>query len=101
MARTITIPENLRTKEFVQAFQDYLEHRKEGWPKEKWTMVAAQRKLSTLSKLGHEEALRWMNFTLDEGLKNIQEPFVRGFGKEGADDALSRGYRNAKKELGL
>lgn len=74
----VPIPEPLRSEAFTAAFREWIEHRKAGWPRDRWTAIAASRKLTELARLGPAEALRWVQFALDEGLKNIQPPFTRG-----------------------
>lgn len=72
----VPIPPALDTPEFRALFGEWLRHRRARAPKDPWTAIAAERKLAHLAKLGLAEATRWVNFALDEGLKNIREPYA-------------------------
>lgn len=80
------IPATLDSPRFRAAYLEFCQHRRDAFPRENWTLIAARRKLAQLERLGHEEALRWVEFALDEGLKNIQQPFSRGVGRDSREE---------------
>jgi len=76
----IPLPAALDDPAVRSEFLAFCGHRAQGWPRERWTVLAARRKLAQLATLGKAEALRWLKFTNDNGLKNIQEPFQQRTG---------------------
>ena len=90
----------LNDPEVRSEYLAFCQHRAQGWPRERWTVIAASRKLAQLAKLGKGEALRWLKFTNDNGLKNIQAPFQRGIGN-GEGVVPTRAIRDELREAGL
>jgi len=101
----VVLPGCLLDPNFQAHYLLWCKHRRDGWPREKWTTIAAQRKLAALEKLGLVEATRWITFAIDNGLKNIQEPFSRSsfLDRNGHhdDQAAERSRQSTLKELGL
>jgi len=94
----VPLPAVLDDPEFRGEFLTYCRHRAQGWPRERWTVVAAERKLAALAKLGRAEAMGWVRFALEHGLKNIQEVFERGRNGEARP---SRSNEQLLREAGL
>lgn len=92
------IPASLDSPRFRAAYLEFCQHRRSAFPRENWTLIAARRKLAQLERLGPEEALRWVEFALDEGLKNIQQPFTRGLGRDSREDKTAM---QSLREAGL